>query len=66
VPETEGDADCNRTVNSIDAAIILQYVADLLQSLPCPGNADANDSGGVDSIDAALVLQLSAGLITRI
>ena len=30
-----GDVDCNRRVDSIDAALILQYVAGLLQRLPC-------------------------------
>jgi hypothetical protein len=66
LPETNGDSDCNGTVNSIDAALILQNTAGLLANIPCPGGADANDNGTVDSIDAALVLQFSAGLLDEL
>ena len=58
-----GDADCSAAVDAIDAALILQFTADLVDSLPCPGGADANGDGLVNSIDSALVLQLVAGLI---
>jgi alpha-tubulin suppressor-like RCC1 family protein len=58
-----GDVDCNGAVNSIDAALILQYDAGLIVSLPCPENADANEDGAINSIDAALILQYGAGLI---
>jgi hypothetical protein len=58
-----GDADCNRTVNSIDSAIILQYGAGLVGTLPCLGPADADHNGQVNSIDAAVILQYVAGLI---
>ena len=58
-----GDANCNGSVDSIDAALILQLTAGLVDSHPCQGNADVNDSGAVDSIDAALVLQFTAGLL---
>ncbi len=58
-----GDANCSGDVNSIDAAVILQYVAGLVSSLPCLNLADANHSGSVDSIDAAVILQYVAGLI---
>ncbi len=53
-------------MNSIDAAVILQYVAGLVQSLGCLNLADVNHSGGVDSIDATLVLQYVAGLIDHL
>jgi hypothetical protein len=59
----EGDTDCNRMVNSIDVALILQRVAGLLGSLACPANADVNDDGQANSIDAALILQYVAGLL---
>ena len=58
-----GDASCDGTVNSIDAAVVLQYSAGLLPSLGCPDNADVNGDGQANSLDAALVLQFVAGLI---
>ena len=58
-----GDVDCSGSVNAIDAALILQFVAGLLGSLPCPDGADTNGDGSVNSIDAALILQFSAGLV---
>jgi len=58
-----GDANCDRTVNAIDAALDLQFSAGLATSLPCQQNADANHDGSVNAIDAALVLQYVAGLI---
>ena len=61
--ENIGDASCDDTVNAIDAALVLQHVAGLLEMLPCQTNADVNGSGSVDVIDAALILQFSAGLI---
>ena len=64
--EFHGDANCNDSVDSIDAAIILQWNAGLLESLTCPERADANDNGTVDSIDAALVLQFTAHLLDRL
>ncbi|MCI0778164.1 MAG: dockerin type I repeat-containing protein, partial [Chloroflexi bacterium] len=58
-----GDANCDGTVNALDAALILQFSAGLLNSLPCPMGADANADGTVNALDAALVLQFSAGLL---
>lgn len=58
-----GDANCSGEVDSIDAALILQASAQLVDSVRCPLNADVNDSGTMDSLDAALVLQFTAGLI---
>ena len=59
-----GDANCDGELTSIDAALILQFTAGLLDGLAC--NADANSNGSVDAIDAALVLQFSAGLLERL
>ena len=61
-----GDASCDGSVDSRDAALILQYDAGLLDSLPCPQAADADDSGSADATDAFLVLQLEAGLIDEL
>lgn len=58
-----GDADCRLGVTSIDAALLLQVVAGLLQSVQCVHNADADRDGELSSIDAALILQFIADLI---
>ena len=62
-PGLLGDANCNGSVNAIDAALILQISAGLIGELSCEGNADTNENGSIDSIDAALVLQFVAGLL---
>ena len=61
-----GDASCDGTVNSIDAAVVLQYSAGLLPSLGCAENADVNVDGQANSLDAALILQFGAGLISNL
>ena len=61
-----GDASCDGRVNSIDAAVVLQYSAGILQSLGCPANADVNGDGRTNSLDSALILQYAAGLITHL
>jgi hypothetical protein len=58
-----GDVDCSEAVNAIDAAFLLQFVAGLIEELPCKVNADANEDGMVNTVDAALILQFSAGLL---
>jgi len=64
--ETPGDANCDGSVNSIDAALVLQFSARLLVSLACAGGADADLDGDVDAIDAALILQFTAGLLNSL
>ena len=59
-----GDANCSGAVNSIDAAVVLQFVAGLLGSLSCAEAADVNGDGGVNSIDASLILQFVAGFLS--
>lgn len=58
-----GDVNCNGSVNSIDAALVLQYGAGLTNSLACLAAADVNENGNVDAIDAAIILQFDAGFI---
>ena len=73
-----GDANCDTTVNSVDASVILQLEAGLLWPnrysppfdpapiLPCPFNADVRGGGDITSVDAALILQYSAGLLPQL
>jgi CSLREA domain-containing protein len=66
-----GDSNCDGRVDSVDSAVILQFVADLLSvqqrtRLLNECEPDANQDGTVDARDAALVLQFSAGLLTQL
>jgi len=58
-----GDVDCDGYINSIDAALILQFSAHLIKSLPCEAVADVNGNGKIDAVDAAIILQFKAGFI---
>lgn len=58
-----GDVDCTTLVNSVDAALMLQNSADLVDWLNCPQFADVNLDQTEDSIDSLLTLQYTAGLI---
>lgn len=51
-----GDVNCDGRVNAIDAALVLQYTARLIRSLPCQANGDMNGDGVINSIDAYLIL----------
>jgi hypothetical protein len=57
------DANCDGLANSVDAFLVLQWDAHLIDRLPCPDGADANADGVVDAVDASLILQASAGLL---
>ena len=52
-----------RDLDSIDAALILQYASGLSSSLPCLYLGDTNVDGRVDPVDAVLVLQYIADVI---
>ncbi len=58
-----GDTSCDRQINAIDSALVLQHAAALVANLDCQSNGDLNASGSVDSIDATLILQFSAHMI---
>ncbi len=59
-----GDANKDGHVDSIDAAIVLQYSAGLISSIN--PHADANQNGETNAIDATLILQYVAGLVSRL
>ncbi len=61
-PQTEGDVNCDKVTNSIDATLILQVDAGLIDTVSCAGVADLNLDGVIDSLDATIVLQITAGL----
>ncbi len=63
-PDGAGDVDCTGETNSIDAALLLQLTAGLVDSLACGGVADVNEDGAVGATDAALILQFDAGIIS--
>ena len=66
MPVQPGDVDCNEIVNSIDAALELQFIASLLDALPCDDAADVDGDGLITSIDVALILQYIAGLLDEL
>lgn len=61
-----GDVDCGGSVNSIDAALVLQDSAGLLGELPCALHALVDGYPEVTSVDAVLILQHAAGLIEQL
>jgi parallel beta-helix repeat protein len=60
-----GDVNDDGNVNSIDAQLILQLTAALIDTLVNSASADVNASGEISSVDAALILQKEAGLIPQ-
>ncbi len=60
VPHLKGDADGDGTIDSVDAALIIQYAAGLLPSIS--PSSDMNQDGQISAVDAALVLQQAAGV----
>ena len=56
-----GDASEN-LLDSVDAALVLQFNAGRIASVVCPRAADVNQDNQVDSRDAAIILQIDAGL----
>ncbi len=59
-----GDVNCDRIVTVLDAVLVLQFTAALLQELPCEAGADANGDGSVDANDAVFILWMQAGLVS--
>lgn len=63
--QTLGDVNCRDGVNAVDAALILQRTARLIDTLACQDAGDVDNNGLLNAIDAALTLQYGAGLIDR-
>src|SRR3989344_4043411 len=55
-----GDVNCDGRVNVIDAQLVLQKDARLVNRLPCEEAGDVNDDNLLNAIDAALILQKDA------
>lgn len=60
---TLGDVTCDTQINAVDASVILQLTAGLIQVINCPQNADTDGDGNIGPIDASLILQFVAGLV---
>ena len=63
LPTANGDVDCTGGTNPIDALLVLQFSARLIDTLPCHNEGDVNGDGRIGPLDAALILQISAGLL---
>jgi hypothetical protein len=59
----KGDANCDGRVNSIDAFIVLTFVARKDPPPPCLKEADVNSNGVINAVDALLILHIEAGLL---
>lgn len=57
-----GDVDRDGRTNSVDATLILQLEAALIDTISSPRGADLNADSSIDSVDAHLVLALEAGI----
>ena len=57
-----GDGNCDGSVGVVDAALVLQLDAHLLDELPC-ATGDVNEDGATDVVDATLILQYVVGLL---
>jgi hypothetical protein len=55
--------DCSSAVSSVDAQLMLQRNASLLDWLGCPQFADVNLDRRSDAVDSLLTLQYDAGLV---
>lgn len=61
LPDKSGDVDCANGTTSIDAALVLQFSAALLTTLPCEDAADVSGDEQIGAVDATIILQISAG-----
>lgn len=64
LPEKSGDVNCADGTTSIDAALVLQFSAALVTSLPCEDAADVSGDEEIGARDAVIILQISAGFFS--
>ena len=60
-PNRPGDVNCDNLIDSVDALLVLQLEAALIQGLICNVNGDVNLDNEIDPLDATLILQFIAG-----
>lgn len=65
-PTLPGDVNGDGTITSVDALLVLQYGANLLETLPNLDAADVNADGVINSVDATLILQFTGGLLPNL
>lgn len=59
-----GDVNCDGEISAVDARIVLQYVAGLIEEFELNMfYADVNGDGNITAVDARLILQKVAGII---
>ncbi len=58
-----GDVNLDGKVSPLDASLVLQYNAQLVNTLDCLEAADVNLDGKISPLDASLILQYNAQLI---
>ena len=66
VPVLLGDVNGDGTITSIDALLLLQFGANLLDALVNIDAADVNADGVINAVDTALILQYIAGLLASL
>ena len=64
-PKVCGDVNEDGVANSVDASLVLQFKAGMIDSLPNESSGDVNGDGALTSVDAAILLQFTAGLINE-
>ena len=62
VPTVTGDVDCGGSVDSVDAVLVLSFVAQLQPYAQCISVGDINCDDATDAIDALGILRYTAGL----
>ena len=62
-PGLIGDADGDGEVPVTDALLILRMAMGIMDTVPCPDNADVDGDGSVTATDALLALRIAMGIL---